>query len=133
MLLIILWWLVEVGAANKALLTLVLLAAAAQADLEQVQVFRLLAEQLTQLQLVVAVLGQQRTIQMEVLEEVPYFLLSHLLAVAVAAVFMAVQVQVAVLAVVAVKLELLAAQEIRQAQAPHKVIMVEILVVLTTT
>ena len=81
----------------------------------------------------VAVLGQQRTIQMEVLEEVPYFLLSHLLAVAVAAVFMAVQVQAVVPVVVAHKEEPQVVLETHLALLRRKETMVEILAVSITT
>jgi hypothetical protein len=77
--------------------------------------------------------AQQQTIPMVLLEEAPLSPQSLLLAVVVAAVLTHPQVQVAVLAVVAVKRELLAAQVIRQAQVHRRVTMVEILVVLITT
>ena len=70
---------------------------------------------------------------MVLLEEAPPSPQSLLLAAVVVVVLTHPQVQVAVLAVVAVKGELLAAQVIHQVQVHRRVIMVEILAALITT
>jgi len=74
---------------------------------------------------VLAVVVQQQTTPMVLMVVILFFLPLHQQAVVAAVVLTHQQVQVAVLAVVAVKLELLAAQEIRQAQVHHRETMAE--------